>query len=458
MTVSWPSLRPWLSTLARLILGVVWIWAAWSKIRSPRTFTQAVRAYDATPEWLSRGIGYGLPMLELLLGVLLVLGLITRIAAGVSAVLFFVFLVGLVQATIRGIKLECGCFGGGGVTDGANTQYALDILRDVGLLVLAAYLVVWAWTYASLDGFIARNDVVEAPSAKRLRTDQGRRKYEAQVAAKRAHAASRTRWLNGSLAGVVVLVVLIGIGVQSSRAKIDGTLTAKNATVSKGVVFGKKAAATVDVYEDFQCPNCLNFEKAVSTTLDKDVRANKAQVRFHPISFLDSSSNGNRYSSRAANAAICASDLSVEKFVAFHNVLYGTVGGKQVQPAEDSNGRTNAQLISYAKAAGITGANLTTFQGCVTNENHKALVEAFTERSSRDGVTGTPTIKVNGKSISASLAAFNAAVTKALATGPAPVPSVTPSPSASAKPSASATSKVPVTPSATVKPSATPTG
>ena len=419
MTVSWNAVRPWLGTVARLVLGAVWIWAAWSKLREPRTFTQAVRAYDVTPEWLSKGIGYGLPVLELALGVLLVLGLVTRIAAAVSGVLFLVFLVGLVQASARGIQLECGCFGGGGVTDGGNTQYVLDILRDVGLLVLAAYLVVWAWTRISVDEYITRHDVVEAPSAKRLRTEQGRKKYEQQVAARQKHARSRGLWLNGSLAGVVVLVVLIGIGVQSSRAKIEGTLTAENATVSHGVVYGKAAAATVDVYEDFQCPRCLDFEKAVGATVDKDVQAGKAQVRFHILSFLDGSSSGNRYSSRAANAAICASDISVATFVKFHNVLYGKLGGKQVQPTEGSNGRTDAQLVSYGKAAGIKGAALTTFQGCVTNENHKALVEALTEQGSKDGVTGTPTVKVNGKSISPTLSAFNTAVAKAVASKPA---------------------------------------
>jgi protein-disulfide isomerase/uncharacterized membrane protein YphA (DoxX/SURF4 family) len=449
----WTVARPWLGTVARLVLGVVWIWAAWSKLRSPRAFTQAVRAYDATPEWLSKSIGYGLPVLELALGILLILGLVTRIAAAVSGVLFVVFLIGLLQAAIRGIKLACGCFGGGGVTGGGDTQYTLDVLRDLGLLVLSAYLVVWAFTHLSLDGFIARHDTVEPPSAKRLRTEQGRRKYEAQVAARRAHAASRTRWLTASIAGVVVLVVLIGIGVQSSRSKIAGTLTASHASVSSGVVFGKKAAATVDVYEDFQCPVCLKFEQTVGSTLDKDVRADKAQVRYHPIAILDRSSNGKRYSSRAANAALCASDISVDAFVAFHNVLYGKVGGKQVQPAEGSNGRTNVQLTSYAKAAGISGSKLTTFEGCVSNENHKALVEAFTESASRKGITGTPTIKVNGKSISASLSAFNAAIAKAAKSGPAPSPSVTPSPSAKAS-----TSGTSAKPTASVAPSATPTG
>jgi len=113
----WDTWRPWIGTLVRVALGAIWIWASWEKLRSPRTFVQAVRAYDATPEWLSKAIGYGLPVVEFALGVLLVLGIALRLSVIVSTVLFVVFLVGIVQAAARDIKLECGCFGGGGTSD-----------------------------------------------------------------------------------------------------------------------------------------------------------------------------------------------------------------------------------------------------------------------------------------------------------------------------------------------------
>lgn len=432
--MKWQTLRPWLSTVVRLALAAIWIWAAWSKLGSPREFVQAVRAYDATPEWLAKAIGYGLPVLELCLGILLVLGVAVRVAAAVSAVLFVVFLIGLVQAAARGLQLECGCFGGGGQSSG-GTQYTLDILRDIGLLVLAVFLLLWSQTRISVDEFLARHDRVEAPSAKRLRSDEGRRKYNAMLEQRRKAAQERGLWVNGSLAVVVALIALVGIGVQANRAKIQGSLTATNATVANGVVFGKAAAATVDIYEDFQCPNCLRFEQLVGATVQADVRANKAQVKYHVMAFLDRSSSGNRYSSRAANAALCASDLSVDAFVAYHNVLYGTYQGKQVQPAEGSNGRTDQQLESYGSAAGIKGNDLTTFDQCVSSEQHKALVQALTDRASQDGVTGTPTIRVNGKSVGPDLASWNAAITAALKKGPAPSPSKTPSPSPSVTPS-----------------------
>jgi protein-disulfide isomerase/uncharacterized membrane protein YphA (DoxX/SURF4 family) len=434
----WYAIRPWLGTVVRIALGVVWIWASIAKLHSPRTFVQAVRAYDATPEWMSKAVGYGLPVLEFSLGVLLIIGIVVRMAAALSALLFVVFLVGVIQAWTRGLQIDCGCFGGGGVTD--NPNYTLDVLRDLGLLALSVYLVLWSFSRVSVEEFLGRKDHVPPPSAKRMRSEQGRRKYNAMLEARRQQARTREMWLSASIAAVVVLISLIGIGVQAGRAKIEGSLTATNATVPNGIVFGKKAAATVDVYEDFLCPNCLNFEKAVGATLEADVRANRAQVRFHTMSILDGSSNGSRYPSRAANAAICASDLSIEDFYAFHSILYGTYKGKQVQPDEGTSGPTNSDLKKYAQAAGIKGADLVTFDQCVDSETHKSLVAAITEDASKRGVTGTPTVKINGKTVDATLDAVNKAIAAADAKGPTPDPSKTPSPSASSSGSASASS------------------
>jgi protein-disulfide isomerase len=417
--VKWLTARPWLGTVIRLFLGAIWFWAAIPKLADPRTFVQAVRAYDMTPEWLSKAIGYGMPVLEFGLGVLLVLGVATRLAASVSAGLFLVFLIGLVTAAIRGIKLSCGCFGGGG--ESLSTQYTIDILRDAGLLLLAAFLVIWSFTRLSVDEFLARRDYVEEPSAKRMRTEEGRRKYQAEIAKKAKEARYRAYWLNGSLAVVLALIALIGVGVQANRAKISGDQFATNATVSGGVVFGKPAAARVDIYEDFQCPHCRDFEAAVHTTLEADVRANLAQVHYHSLAFLSA------YSTRAANAALCASDVAPngpDTFVAYHDYLFKP----SVQPAEGTPGPNDLQLGSDGSKIGLSGQTLTTFERCVAQESHKALVEAMTEDASKKGVTATPTVLVNGHSIQPTLSALVAAIQAADKNGPAPHPSVTPSP------------------------------
>lgn len=442
LAVKWSYLRPWLGTVIRLFLGAIWLWAALSKLHDPRRFVQDVRAYDATPEWLSKAIGYGLPVLELSIAVLLIIGIAVRVSAIVSTALFTVFLIGIAEAAARGIKLECGCFGGGGLTAG-QTHYALSILRDLGLLVLAVYLVLWPFTRLSLEEFLGRHDYVEPPSAKRLRNAEAARKYNALLEMKRKQARERALWTNSSLAVIIAVVCVIGIGVQSGRAKISGSLTATNASASNGVVWGKPAAATVDVYEDFQCPNCLAFEESAGKALEADVRANKAQVRYHTMSFLDASSSGNRYSSRAANAGLCVSDVSTDAFVKFHDILFTAA----VQPKEGSHGRPDSDFVTYAQQAGLTADQVTTFTSCVQTEQHKALVQAITENASKRGVTGTPTIYVNGKKVTATLADLQKAIDAAVAKGPKPSPSASPSPSSSAQ----------VTPTKKPTPTASPT-
>jgi protein-disulfide isomerase len=448
--VTWYGIRPWLGTVARLVLGAVFIWASIAKLRDPLKFVQAVRAYQATPEWLSKGIGYGLPVLELCVGVALVLGVSTRIAAGVSALLLMVFLVGLIQAAARGLQLACGCFGGGGVTAG-HTTYTLDILRDVGLLVLAVFLVLWPLTRLSVDGFLARHDEVPVPSAKRMRTPEGRRRYEAALAVSQTRARSRHLYLDSALGIVVILVTIIGIGVQAGRAKITGQTTANNASPALGVISGSKAPATVDLYEDFGCPNCLNFEKATHALLEKDVAAGKAQLRYHPIAILDASSP-NQYSTRAANAAICVSDVSVAQFVKFHDLLYGTYKGKQVQPAEGTAGPSDTSLETYAQKAGVPSKALSTLASCVESGKYDPFVTKATDLASQHKINATPTVRVNGKTVSATPAAVQKAIDAAVAAEP-PDPEASEAPASSSSAPASSSGSASVSPSSSPKPS-----
>ena len=89
------ALLPWLGAGARLLLAVVWAWAAVAKMGDPAASVRAVRAYELLPEWLAKGVGYGLPFLEVGLAILLLAGLATRLAAVLSAALLVVFLVGI---------------------------------------------------------------------------------------------------------------------------------------------------------------------------------------------------------------------------------------------------------------------------------------------------------------------------------------------------------------------------
>ena len=107
------SVLAWTGTVARLVVGVVWIVAGLLKLPDPAASVRAVRAYQLLPESTVTVIGYGLPILELCLGLLLVVGLGTRAVAVLSALLFVAYIVGISSAWARGLQIDCGCFGEG---------------------------------------------------------------------------------------------------------------------------------------------------------------------------------------------------------------------------------------------------------------------------------------------------------------------------------------------------------
>ena len=137
--------------LARMVLGVVLIVAGAIKLPSPAASARAVRAFQILPYDLAGYLGYALPAVEVLVGLLLVAGLFTRASAAVGGLLMLAFVIGIISAWMRGLNIDCGCFGGGGTIEASQTQYGKDLLRDAGLAACAAWLVVRPRTAYSLD-------------------------------------------------------------------------------------------------------------------------------------------------------------------------------------------------------------------------------------------------------------------------------------------------------------------
>jgi len=137
--------------LARLVLGVALIAAGGLKVSSLEDAARAVRAFQILNYDVAGYVGYGLPIVEILIGILLVLGLFTRAAAVVGGLLMLAFISGIASAWARGLSIDCGCFGGGGTIDESQTQYGREILRDVGFAACAAWLIIRPRTAYSLD-------------------------------------------------------------------------------------------------------------------------------------------------------------------------------------------------------------------------------------------------------------------------------------------------------------------
>lgn len=140
MTFNFSKLQPWLTLMARLVLGGVLLVAGLLKAINPQKSAMAVRAYELLPVSVANFLGYVLPWIEIGVGALLILGTALKINAAIGGFTMFVFIIAIGQAWARGLSIDCGCFGGGGAVDPGKTKYIEEILRDFALMLTAIYL------------------------------------------------------------------------------------------------------------------------------------------------------------------------------------------------------------------------------------------------------------------------------------------------------------------------------
>ena len=205
----------------------------------------------------------------------------------------------------------------------------------------------------------------------------------------------------GAVVGVLVIVavvaaIVIGGGGNSGggSAVPTGALGGDGAGIVASKTPAKSGAPTVDIFEDFQCPVCGQFEKAFGATLTSMADAGEVKLVVHTLSFLDSNLK-NDSSSRSANAVACASDAG--KFLDYHSAVFAA------QPVKEGDGYTDAQLTEFATTAGITGPALTTWQKCTSTGQHAQYVTDVQTAAEKENVFGTPTVKLDGKDITKSL-------------------------------------------------------
>jgi uncharacterized membrane protein YphA (DoxX/SURF4 family) len=153
-----------IGTLARVGLAAVFLISGYLKaIDLDQTYV-AVKAYQVLPKPGVEVVATVLPWFELALGLLVLLGVGTRIVAVISALLFVMFMAGVTQAWVRGLSIDCGCFGGGGDVAADKTSYGTELLRDTAFMILAVWLIVRPRTLLSLDGWLTRDGDGAGPS------------------------------------------------------------------------------------------------------------------------------------------------------------------------------------------------------------------------------------------------------------------------------------------------------
>lgn len=199
--------------------------------------------------------------------------------------------------------------------------------------------------------------------------------------------------------GTVVFVFLfIGGGITISKQNEGNISQAIPSSVDEnngfGITFnqGLTGVPRIDIYEDFQCPVCQQFEAVNFKYIDSLIVEKKAVVTYHPLSFLGAESK------RAANAGACAAEE--DEYLTYQSAMYANF------PAEKNSGVwSNERIIDIARSVGITSSS---FADCVNNGKFAGWVERVAEAGQKAGVNSTPTVLVDGKEINRETDYFNA--------------------------------------------------
>jgi protein-disulfide isomerase len=212
---------------------------------------------------------------------------------------------------------------------------------------------------------------------------------------RQAHKQQRRRTLMISLTGLVVVALAVVIAVYFVNKKDPTAYTGALAPASRqtdGAILASKPGAKapkLEVFEDFQCPICNEFEKTSGSTIKRLAAEGKVNVLYYPFWLFKQQADpikGN--SQRAANAALCA---PADKWIQYHDLIY------KHQPAEGSNGFSNKDLIGWAKSLGFGTPQ---FEQCVNGLQKQSTVDQMTDYAEQARkVTGTPTVFLNGQSV-----------------------------------------------------------
>lgn len=252
------------------------------------------------------------------------------------------------------------------------------------------------------DGAPADAHVVPEGTAPRMSTaSQARREALRKERAAAVRREKRMRQIRNGLFGAIVLGLVVAIGFlvwqaasEDDAPAVDGPVVAPAGATEDGAVpiGAADAPVTLDLYVDYICPACGAFEQANAGELDALLEDGTARIELHPIAFLDETSRGTRYSTRAANAVATVADQAPDAVWEFHKALY------ENQPAEGTEGLSDEEIADIAIEAGVPENVTESF----TEETHSAWVASITQ-TALDQIKGTPTVLIDGEEFTGDL-------------------------------------------------------
>jgi uncharacterized membrane protein YphA (DoxX/SURF4 family) len=128
------------ASILRIVLGALFVYAAWMKLRDPwALFAISIDSYQILPLWAVETVARALPWCELLLGVLLISGVWRGVSATAASLLLALFFSLMIRAMVKGMQIDCGCFGPG------ERLSWVTLLRDGALLASSLFVTIMAF-------------------------------------------------------------------------------------------------------------------------------------------------------------------------------------------------------------------------------------------------------------------------------------------------------------------------
>ncbi len=245
----------------------------------------------------------------------------------------------------------------------------------------------------------SKNPASKNPASKNNRGPSPDRRAAVREQQRLAAAAAKRRRTFiqvGIIGGVAVLVIAIVataviLGNRRSTAtgaapQVESTVTVDNVKVPFAVtgsavrVGPADAKARVDLWVDYSCPHCQEYEASEATRLNSLVAAGDVSVSYHNIQFVTD------YGTAAGSAAACVATQDPEKWLAFNTSLYAN-------HSATTDDWTAGQFRDFAQQQGVNTAAL----DCISAEQYTGWIGTNTSDAAENQVDGTPTLFLNGQ-------------------------------------------------------------
>ena len=171
------------------------------------------------------------------------------------------------------------------------------------------------------------------------------------------------------------------------------------------------AKVKIQVFEDFQCTSCKTYVDNIEKQLLASSYVADGQIYYEIMQwpFIDTNSLS-KESHQAANASMCANEQS--KFWPYHDILYANQG------VENGGSFNDKRLVAFAQSLGL---DMTQFNQCFNSNKYKTEIDNEYQEGVTLGVTGTPSLFLNGKAVTPGFVPtydeLKSAIDTALATG-----------------------------------------